>query len=234
MGRLISITVLSFLFLSIFNLKAQDDIEWQQVFFNGGNICPELGEWQPVFHDDFCSDQLDTSNWQTYFGSLDTKFSRLNDPEINQQIYLDENITINDGILSIHLINENASWMGVAQPYSSGWLNSLNRYTTFSRFESRIKIPCEQGLIPAFWVFGWTSEIDIFEHLDGNPGDLKGSVHEFPVSKPGERETNTYDFPDIGNICNEFHTYAVEYSSFRIDFFIDNELVLTWYILYAI
>jgi len=222
-------TILILLVINSTSLFTQDDVEWQRVWFNSGNICVDSDEWIPVFYDDFETEPIDSANWTTYFPPLNSVFSRANNPKENQQIYLKENVQIQNGILRLTVREQESSWMGITQPYSSGWITSINKYTTYSRFEARVKIPCEEGLVPAFWLFGWTTEIDIFEHLDGNPGRLKGSVHEFPVSKPGERETNTYDlFSSTSNYCEDFHTYAVEYSPFSIKFFIDEDLVLNF------
>ena len=57
---------------------------------------------------------------------------------------------------------------------------------TYGRFEARIRVPCGQGIWPAFWMLGedidsvgWpqSGEIDIMEHIGRGPTVAYGTLH---------------------------------------------------------
>jgi len=219
-----------FLFLVIFFANLSMAQSGKPVSFSGGDICIDEEDWVQVLHDDFNGKVLDSLEWWTFFAAGTTTpnsvFTRAFDTVGTQQIYLEENIVLENGILNIVTKKETATWMGITKPYTSGTIYSKKKFRKYSKFEIKAKVPCEKGLVSAFWVFGWTTEIDIFEALNGNTDKIKMSVHEFPVDG-SSRQTNTTDVP-VDNFCGEYRTYAAEYSAFKVDFLVDGELVFTF------
>jgi|GEM_PF-1335678 len=206
--------------------------ERSTVLFDGGNICVEEEQWVRVLHDDFDGEELDTNAWWTYYPATmedpepTTVFSRASHIDVTQQIYLDENLVLDSGVLKIITKKESATWMGVTKPYTTGVIYSKQNFQTYSKFEIRTKLPCIEGLVSAFWIFGWSTEIDIFESLNGTKDEIKVSVHEFPADG-SDRQTNTKGV-HLNNFCGEYRTYAAEYTAFKVDFLVDDMVVFTF------
>lgn len=99
----------------------------------------------------------------------------------------------------------------------------------FGRMEVRAKLPSGKGTWPAIWMLpterkygGWpaSGEIDIMEHVGYDPGVIHGTVHT-------EKYNHTKGTQLEGKItiedCQEqFHTYAIDWRSDYIDFFVDD------------
>jgi beta-glucanase (GH16 family) len=86
------------------------------------------------------------------------------------------------------------------------------------RVEARIKLPAGQGLWPAFWMLGHTSpatpwpecgELDIMENKGSQPTTTSSAVHG-----PGYSGETPF--------AHDFHTFAVEWDSLHVFFFIDD------------
>jgi beta-glucanase (GH16 family) len=120
--------------------------------------------------------------------------------------------------------------------YTSGRLNSYNKYQfTYGRVEARIKVSSTQGLWPAFWMLGsnffanrtpWPNcgEIDIMEHVGRQLNTVYATLHA-----PAYFGAGGHGQPlDIGQrVDAAFHTFAVEWDSTHMTFFIDNRSFFT-------
>ena len=96
------------------------------------------------------------------------------------------------------------------------------------RVEARIKLPAGQGLWPAFWmlghnfpVTGWPAcgELDIMENKGSEPTTTSSAVHGpgYSGATPfAHRQTL-----DGGSFTDDFHTFAVEWDSLHVQFFVD-------------
>ena len=96
------------------------------------------------------------------------------------------------------------------------------------RVEARIKLAAGQGLWPAFWmlghniaVTGWPAggEIDIMENKGSEPTISSSAVHG-----PGYSGNTPFAHRqklDAGSFSGEFHTFAVEWDSLHVRFFVD-------------
>ena len=100
------------------------------------------------------------------------------------------------------------------------------------RFEARIKIPTSTGIWPAFWMLGanlpsvgWpkAGEIDILENFGRSPGQVQGAIHGPGYSGPNAL-FRAYSLPAGERFDAAFHTFAVEWSSDRINWFVDSTL----------
>lgn len=96
-----------------------------------------------------------------------------------------------------------------------------------SRIEVRAKLPHGQGVWPAIWTLGanakkirWPrcGEIDIMEYVGKSPDIIYANVHYFGDDKHCSYEGKV----QIEKPYTDFHTYAIEWYSNRIDFFFDH------------
>lgn len=114
--------------------------------------------------------------------------------------------------------------------YTSARLKTQNRFTVkYGKIEARIKIPHGQGMWPAFWMLGedvvtagWPKcgEIDIMEVIGKQPTLVHGTVHG-PGYSGAAGITAQYALPGEPQLTDDFHTYAVEWSSGGIRFLLD-------------
>jgi beta-glucanase (GH16 family) len=170
------------------------------------------------------------------------------------QFYTDkeDNIRVEEGLLKITAKYE--SYEG--KNYTSARINTQDKFEfTYGRVEMRAKLPNWEGMWPAFWLLGanideigWPNcgELDILEHGDyvkdstsNDPGLISSAVHYGPQDY--SRQTTSVPnkiFYDTGQErfirsekiiqkpFDEFHTYSMQWSPDKIQFFIDEEMHL--------
>ncbi len=97
------------------------------------------------------------------------------------------------------------------------------------RVEARIKLPAGQGLWPAFWMLGhdfpttaWPAcgELDIMENKGSQPITTSSAVHG-PGYSGATPFAHSHDLAS-GVLANDFHTFAVEWDSLHVRFFVDD------------
>jgi Beta-glucanase/Beta-glucan synthetase len=137
-----------------------------------------------------------------------------------------ENARCENGNLVIEARKESYQGMN----YTSARLVTSNKGDwRYGRFEVRAKLPGGKGtwpaiwMLPTTWVYGsWPSsgEIDIMEYVGYDPGNVHGSIHTEAYNHTiGTQKTSTYSVPDAETA---FHTYAIEWTTEKIDFFVDD------------
>jgi beta-glucanase (GH16 family) len=98
----------------------------------------------------------------------------------------------------------------------------------YGRFEARIRLPCGQGLWPAFWMLGadidtvgWphSGEIDIMEHIGREPAIAHGTLHGPGYSGAGG--IGRADTLSLGAYSDDFHIFAVAWRPNEIRWFVD-------------
>ena len=98
------------------------------------------------------------------------------------------------------------------------------------RVEARIKVPEGAGLWPAFWMLGNTfngrnwpaaGEIDIMESIGKEPSLNRGSLHG-PGYSSGKPKTAIYTLPDGERFADDFHIFAIEWTSTAVTFYVDD------------
>jgi beta-glucanase (GH16 family) len=122
-------------------------------------------------------------------------------------------------------------WYGPCQ-YTSARLITKGKFESkYGRFEARIKLPQGKGVWPAFWLLGgdidgvgWPrcGEIDIMEHIGREPSAVYGTVHGPEYSGP-KGIGGSYVFPNNRRAADDFHVYAVEWTSDEIRWFVDGK-----------
>jgi uncharacterized protein (TIGR03437 family) len=130
------------------------------------------------------------------------------------------------GHLDIHVENPNPGVYTSARIKTEGLFG-----VEYGRIEARIKIPFGQGMWPAFWMLGnnittvnWPAcgEIDIMENVGFTPAIAYGSLH----GPNSYNATAQYQLPS-GNLSDDFHVFAVEWSPQQIAFYVDGNLYET-------
>ncbi len=128
---------------------------------------------------------------------------------------------------------------GTNREITSGCLRSKNTYKpTASKsyyFETRMKIPSGKALWPAFWLYrkkgGTNAEIDIVEVVNNQwdsskapnwtPLAYHNNVH---ISNSGD---NAFASPKGNSLSSGYHTWACEWTSTQVKFYLDNNLIRT-------
>jgi len=106
---------------------------------------------------------------------------------------------------------------------------------TYGRIEVKAKLPAGKGVWPAIWMLGtnirevgWPKcgEIDIMEYVGFDPNTVCANVHMAKynhVKGTGKGSKLKTDKP-----YESFHTYAVEWTPERMDFFFDEHKYFTF------
>jgi beta-glucanase (GH16 family) len=191
-----------------------------------------------VFGDEFDGESLDTSKWYTFYpyGTPTAKdscsFCRTH---VVNNVYLDENCVVKDGKLHLITKADTMTWFGRKMEHTSGLIYSKQNFNTYGRYEIRCKLPEGNRQSPAFWLFGWNAEIDVFEFLCEGPEKVVLSVHNWQsnncknkkkIKKGSPCYTDASGTRDFGiDFSKDFHVFAVEYSEYLIKFFIDDQMV---------
>lgn len=183
-----------------------------------------------VWADEFNDAQLDPELW--FFETGDGSQYGIPGWGNNELQYYDpDNASLANGLLLIEARSEMSNGFN----YTSARIHTRDRFAfRYGRIEARIRLPGGQGIWPAFWMLpqddqygGWAAsgEIDIMEavNLGGTGGnDVHGTIHyggEWPANVfSGE----TYLVP--ADATAEFHTYAVEWDTSEIRWYVDDVL----------
>lgn len=214
------------------------------------NACPNKIGYTCTFYDEFTAgvplDRVTSSNpngkWFTRYiydnGNLDFLNNEEQRYRENDQTH---QITTNG---TLKLIARKVT--GVGYKYESGMIRS-NFSQKNGYFEARIKVPKGRGTWPAFWLnpqdLSWPPEIDILEffNISATGGDYSPYTSWHFVHPADSQPAPTYAAPDtvIGwtgtkagyrpgyNFGDDFHLYAVEWTTSEVKFYIDNIHILT-------
>ena len=148
----------------------------------------------------------------------------------NAQLEYDTDRTANaalDGAGNLVITARKEAFNGSA--YTSARLTTAGkRAVQYGKVEARMKLPRGQGMWPAFWLLGanvatvgWpqSGEIYVMEYRGQEPGTVIGSLHG-PGYSGGSAKTRRYT-PAASRFDNSFHVFTIEWTSERIDWFVD-------------
>ncbi|MFJ7680020.1 family 16 glycosylhydrolase [Peribacillus sp. NPDC097198] len=169
--------------------------------------------------------------WSDEFDTLDkTKWNLINEPSWKpakrKQYYLPRNLTVKNGILTIHVKKENYE----KDPYTSGALYTENKQTFhYGRLEIRAKIADGKGLLSALWLQPLDRtefpEIDIMEVLGQEPNRLWNVVHWEDKKKKRQRD---FTHTDTKKPLNDaFHVYGIIWTKEKLTFTLDGKVTHT-------
>lgn len=108
-----------------------------------------------------------------------------------------------------------------------------NKEFKYGYMEARAKLPTGHGIWPAFWMLGsnikqvgWplAGEIDILEYIGREPDMVYTTLHT--KANHGDKANSKKTlFPDIEK---GFHTYGVNWTAEKMEFFVDGKSVYTF------
>jgi Glycosyl hydrolases family 16 len=225
-----------FLFLTSFSSGQSNfpnDImhKWQIEYLEGG-IFVESDIPSKNFIDNFEGASLNTANWMMHYGNGVDCGSRTHQCW-EEQVYKDENVAVSDGYLRLTAQKEQVTWSNQTRKYTSGMIHGRDHVQIYNygRWSIRCNFPTYSNgeyaaLWPAFW-FWYHDEFDVFENF-GNPDAFLSNVH-FNTSKP-----ELSDGSEIKADLRGFHTYEMEWTPFKITFFMDGNAIKTVYKYYLL
>lgn len=202
-----------------------------------GVSTPSTTKWTQVWSDEFdgpAGARIDSTKWnyQTGDGCKEGICGWGNN---EKEYYTDasENIALNgQGQLVITARRAPAGLTCYYGPclYTSAKITTRGKMLAApGRVEARIKLSTGQGLWPAFWMLGHNSpttpwpdcgEIDIMENKGSQPATTSSAVHG-----PGYSGATPFAHANTlasGTVSDDFHTFAVEWDSLYVQFFVDN------------
>jgi beta-glucanase (GH16 family) len=106
---------------------------------------------------------------------------------------------------------------------------------TYGRIEVRAKLPQGRGVWPAIWMLGtnirevgWPrcGEIDIMEYVGFDPNTIHANVHMAKYNHT--KGTGKGSKIKANKPYNSFHTYALEWTPEKMDFFFDENKYFTF------
>jgi beta-glucanase (GH16 family) len=136
----------------------------------------------------------------------------------------------NARIQSGHLIIEARKEAWENRQYTSAKLITQGKLELkHGRVEVRAKLPAGRGTWPAIWMLNarldmvWPKdgEIDIMEHVGYEPGVVHGTVHTEAYNHVLKTEKGGQT--TIADASTAFHTYAIDWTRERIDFYVDDQ-----------
>ncbi len=180
-----------------------------------------------VWSDEFDGDTINLDNWTYDIGGWGWGNGEA-------QYYTDrpENARPENGVLVIELREE---------PFEGNAFTSARLLTQdlqefqYGRIEARLKVPAGAGTWPAFWMLGtgfeegaaeeerqwpFVGEIDIMEYTGKEPDLILGTVHGPGYAGAGGKSKW---FRQEFDIADDWHTFAVEWSEDRIEWFFNDE-----------
>ena len=197
--------------------------------------------WQLIWNDEFAQadgTSPDSSKWGYDIGG-----GGYGNNELESYTSRTNNVRIQSGQLVIEAKQENYTGPdNVPRNYTSARLLTKGKWSwTYGRMEARIKIPRGQGIWPAFWMLGanissvnWPTcgEIDILENIGkaSEQGKVYGTIHG-PQSggdyNGGAGVGGNYTLPGGVALGDDFHVFAIEWTTNQIKWFMDNQQYFT-------
>ncbi len=172
--------------------------------------------WVQIWSDEFDGTSLNYNNWEPEIG---TGSSGWGNNELQYYTASPNNVSVDSGYL--HITGLNQSFQG--SNFTSTRIKSEGLFDfQYGKVESRIKVPVDQGLWPAFWMLGsdfssvgWPhcGEIDIMEHVN-NELQVHGTIH---YDQWGHNYSGDFAYTD----ASIFHVYGLEWDSEEIRWYLD-------------
>jgi len=193
-------------------------------------ITPDDRTYELVWEDEFDgTGKPNASKWGYEMGYI-----RNNEA----QLYTDNlsNAHIEDGYLVLEARKEDITIGGHSAQYSSASITTQNKISwAYGKIEVKAKLPSGRGIWPAIWTLGdnisqvgWPKcgEIDIMEHVGYEPKYIYGNIHTKSFNHA--IGTNKGAKQIITNPYNDFHVYAIEWTTKKIDILLDGNVYFTF------
>jgi beta-glucanase (GH16 family) len=193
---------------------------------------PAQAGWQLAWSDEFNGSSIDSSHWTFDIGT-GPPFPGWGNNELEYYTSRPQNAYVTNGLLHIVALQESYNGSG----YTSAKMKTSGLFSKkFGRFEFRARLPAGQGYWPALWLMpqnsaygGWAAsgEIDLMENRGSNPTNVLGTIH-YGGTYPNNTHSSgpSYNFP-AGDSVTNFHTYALEWATNAIRWYVDDHLYET-------
>lgn len=190
-------------------------------------------QWELHWSDEFNYNGMPADSlWQFDLGDGCPSLCGWGNNELQYYTQDSLNVRVSNGLLIIEALKDSVSPKG----YTSARIKSKAPYDIkYGKIDIRLKNPEGKGVWPAVWMlptknfYGqWpkSGEIDIMEHVGYNPDSIFGTVHTeaYNHTKSTQKSGSFY----LPSNETSFHTYSMEWSSEKIDLFIDNQKYFTF------
>lgn len=217
--------------------------------------CVEYDQYVSVYFDDFNGDSLDHWFWRPDMLNFHHSPTGVFTDEYNSEEQISVDNT-NNGTLIFSIVDDPIFAKGVdflpdtaffknigtnlrTWRFRSGAITS-NWDLHYGRYSLRAQVPSGQWMWPAFWLYGTCgSEIDIFEFQEesnNHQHDRKPSfsTHEAWEQCDGKSHGSTRTVNVGQNLTTSFHVYSLTWDDFVIRFWIDGQVITTFYHYYQI
>ncbi|MBS1534098.1 MAG: glycoside hydrolase family 16 protein [Bacteroidetes bacterium] len=185
--------------------------------------------WQLTWSDEFEGEAGTLPDAAKWAFDLGTGSNGWGNQELQNYTNRPSNISLDgSGNLVITALKENYQ----SSQYTSARIKTKDLFSqAYGRFEARLITPYGQGLWPAFWLLGsnidevsWPNcgEIDIMELRGQKPSIINGTVHG-PGYSGANAISGSYTLQN-NRFDKDFHIFAVEWDTDKIDFFVDGFL----------
>jgi beta-glucanase (GH16 family) len=182
-------------------------------------------QWNLIWQDEFNYKGLpDSAKW-----SFDTRGNAHGWGNNEKQFYTEnntQNAVVENGVLKIIAREQQTD----KKNYTSARLVTKGKASfQYGKISASMKLPSGKGTWPAFWMLGnnidskgWPrcGEIDIMEHVGYQPDSIYGSVHTDAYNHMKGTQKSKALF--VERPYTEFHTYSIEWTPEKIEFFIDD------------
>jgi beta-glucanase (GH16 family) len=183
-----------------------------------------MNDYQLVWSDEFDGDSIDMTKW-----AHETGGHGWGNNEDQYYTANPANSFVKDG--KLHLVAKKEDFEN--KHYTSGKLVTYGKASwKYCYVEAKAKIPRGVGTWPAIWMLsdaikegtGWPlcGEIDILEHVGKDEGKIHASLHSELYNHVKRTQQSSYAV-DVGNIWDDFHTYAIEWTEDYVDFLFDGK-----------
>jgi beta-glucanase (GH16 family) len=199
------------------------------LFFSWTGYSQSISKAKLIWSDEFEKSGLpDPTKWDYDVGDHGWGNNEL-------QYYSKENPTnarVENGVLILEAHADSSHPKG----YTSARLVTRGKASwQYGYIEIKAKLPEGTGTWPAIWMLaeenrhgGWpkNGEIDIMEHVGYDPGIVHGTVHTESFNHI--LGTHLGEQKRVTSFNEEFHSYAIDWTKERIDFYIDGNLYFTF------
>ena len=184
-----------------------------------------MGDRELLWSDEFNGAALDTTVWRYALGDGCPNLCGWGNNE--RQLYTRNNHRLEDGKLIITARKNGDEYT------STRILTKGTKEFRYGRIETRAKVATGRGIWPAFWMLGsnidevgWpmTGEIDIMEYVGRKPGEVFTTLH----TRANHGDNGSSKVTSFPNIEEGFHTYAVEWTAERMEFYVDGGSVFVF------
>ena len=198
---------------------------------SAGHASPPPGRgYIPVFDDEFTGTTLSSSWWNYNY-----PWGTYHNGEANMD---PSEAFVNNG-LTLQAENRRTIWNPwgywsndfnkyIPLDYTSGTINTNGKESWhYGYFEGRFKMPSAVSTWPAFWMLqnGWPPELDIFEVQNSRYNDYYTyhySSNNGPTSFGGVYSSG-------GDLSAGWHTYGFEWTPNHLNYYVDDDLVQSFY-----